>query len=436
MVSLALHDCQVTLHLMSQDARQLVEHLCSSLSSPIQSIDDLAALLGPPLCGLGLVDQASTSSAGAHSSSSSTSPWTRLTESDRIHILKNSFAAVQKVILTEIAVNWSHHLRKENLLQQLWTPYFCPNPSGDDGPNQYARGLASLSAYTTLLEVISGNTNAIRAGLSSTTTLPGPVHPAVLDLALSTLEQLASAYGLNRLYSVIFHAPLTSRQILEWQTFVNQLFSVPAKCANLESHSAHNAARPDLEWTAFLTKASNDYVALISASSVERNEPSTQQAFAYVMRKLARSGFLTPTTRGQSFWKAVMPTLRSSLLSQPNPPSQSRSWQSVMQAMTTQDLASISASLFLYVDSHHPSTSGDVRRTVQRDAILICRFLGQLKEDRPDLWDVVVTKTLLQAARYTPFMARVLVAWAMQTSQDQEGKHGSPRCGKNDSVLT
>lgn len=434
--------------------RHLTSSLLAALSDRIRSIDALQALVQPVLRCFGLVVH-------VDDTHDNRDAWTALTQQQKEYILRVSLLAeIQRILLARVAVDWLHHLRhtgpdSENTILR---PLFCPPlppPSPSSPP--YAQAVA-LSAYPVLLETAcsdsesrrtSSSSKARRAGLisaeRSTTTNtamddPQP-HPIARSTALAYLADLTNSYGLDTLFRHFFPPAQTpqalqkgrmpqsqsqSRALLDWQAFVALYLSIPARVANIPLDS-RKTIPPGLEWRAFLLTASRQAETLLSEPVVEVQRENHTQALAYLLQKLARSGFVAHAPGQLSFWPAIWRPLRRSLL--PSPSCKRKharsSWPEAIGLLPSLDMSSVSTAFFSQLQAlrlgHGTAADGEAptpSQCIKQAALLALHVFGSLTldmhadADANDRWTLVVHKCLLQRQGWDQGIARVLVAWA------------------------
>jgi hypothetical protein len=410
----------------NDEARQLVDSLCASLQGNIASLDALQGLLEPVLACFQLVEPSLSPPSSGSINGSNAERWQALTDENKAYILRTSFSDIQRVLATKIVVDWHHQLSATavngNLLQKLWKPFFCPSTPTSTEASPYAVQVA-LSAYPVLLEIVANKPTRLQ-GLSSVQIKPTPLHPLVLSTATATLADLSQSFNTRIVFQYYLQNP-TSRTLLDWQAFVNLYTSIPTRIANLPSATSRSEIDSRLEWRTFFLRLSRDTEILFGESD---SQEIRIQSLSFLLSKLIKSGFLQPSPGYSSFWPAIWQPLQTRLISTSasaqDIASASRNWQTCLANLISSDLATFASTFFVHCQNLLEVSDGDMQaKLVKRFAVLAMRIFANFNAEGTEMvWDILVKSILLERQIWQEEMARMLVAWAA-LSDEQDGQH-------------
>lgn len=391
---------------MSQHARDIAKSLLDALPLPVASLSHLCHLLTPPLHALGLVDQhqlESDQQDGAQAES-----WSDLPLQDKLYILKVYWPQYQERLATKIVVDWHDQLSKEDTLSTTWLPYFCPSKSSKWVTDSIGQCIARTS-ISTLLIILSNKPAGHK--LSSVEHKPAPLHPLVQSVAQQTLARVIQTYTFMDFFNALMPAVTTVASAeVEWRAFVDLYFSIPTRIANIPTSSQHpQSSASNLEWRIFHINASRQMEKIITSVSIGSWATTQVEALAYALGKIAKSGFMTFDKGHTTFWTAIMPSTRRSLLSPSRKVDTECIWQAVSAALSSSDFRTFSGSLLAFLEDNVKSSSEASAKGIAQASKLVESILGPLNRLDSSLWQLLVKKVFLVRA-WQPCIAQILVS--------------------------
>ncbi|KAF8892597.1 telomere length regulation protein-domain-containing protein [Infundibulicybe gibba] len=340
------------------------------LQIPVPNIDTLIAHLCGPLDCLGLLPP--------QFRVCNTQPL----QSDTLKVSKH-ISALQKALLDHIVPTWSSALAEQNatfLLDQ----YFCPDSFLFASPTA---GNIVLLAYSTILS------------------------QPLTDYGTHILARLSKEYPIDRIHAAIFSQAggiVTYKRGSTWEDYIRNIAAVPVKVANklagarpiptiLEhgTYFNHLCERSEVLIYSLVSKLPEDFIPSIS----------------YLFTKLVNLGVFPsspPISRSQpSFFQVTLSTIRARL-DRKDSQGYSDIWFAIINGLSSSITQSISVSLFASLSVVHPNSTLQ-RAHIKREACLIRGLLGEILQEREELWESIQAITL--GRDWDELYSRVFVCW-------------------------
>lgn len=210
--------------------------LAASLAEPLSSVEQLLALIVPPLARIDLLQDQPTLLARFPPPAAEGSD-------DASRFLKRQLGLVQKLLVVRVWPDWEATVAAEEggeVARIVFERWFVP-PSFEATEHQEI----ALSAYAVLISLLSPRTTP-------------PLPPKSLELISSLLARLASAFSLEQVFSATVSKSDDAQTMDRWERTVKDLLVLPTKVANAWGALAERMAIPlgrvgasipqELEW--------------------------------------------------------------------------------------------------------------------------------------------------------------------------------------------
>ena len=158
---------------------------------------------------------------------------------------------------------------------------------------------------------------------------------------------------------------------------------------------------------------------LIHGGSITEQSAPYTDALTYTLAKMARSGFMTFERSQRTFWSAVMPRLRSRLLSQCCEMRPVQLWQEISTSLSAGDFRTFVLGLLSALEESLAKEG--TSKNIKRASMLLERIIGLVRDQNDRIFAVAIRGVFLSRA-WDSTIARVLVSWSMNS--DQTGTTG------------